>query len=108
MSNPTGPERQDLERRATGSGEDGTYIHNRAPKIDDLDDGDDEDGAAEEELTQENDLTLHVEPEDGDFAAQVADDASLGEEADEVDDLAREDKGAVNIEGEDVERKRNL
>jgi hypothetical protein len=108
MSNPTGPERQDLDRRATGSGEDGTYIHNRAPNVDDLDDIDDEDGAAEEELTQENDLTLHVEPEGSDLAGQLADDASLGEEADEVDDLAREDKGAVNIEGEDLRRKRNL
>jgi hypothetical protein len=36
----------------------------RKPTIDDLDDIDDEDGALEEELEEETDLTLHEEDED--------------------------------------------
>jgi hypothetical protein len=36
----------------------------RKPTIDDLDDIDDEDGALEEELEEETDLTLHEENED--------------------------------------------
>ncbi len=36
----------------------------RKPTIDDLDDIDDEDGAVEEELAEETDLTLHDEDED--------------------------------------------
>ena len=36
----------------------------RKPTIDDLDDIDDEDGALEEELEEETDLTLHDEDED--------------------------------------------
>ncbi len=36
----------------------------RKPKIDALDDEDDEDGILEEEVAQESDLTLHVADED--------------------------------------------
>ena len=36
----------------------------RKPTIDDLDDIDDEDGALEEEVEEEDDLTLHEEGED--------------------------------------------
>ncbi|HEU4698699.1 MAG TPA: hypothetical protein VFS40_05930 [Gemmatimonadales bacterium] len=104
----TDPERQSLERTDADSGEDAAYVHHRAPKVDAYDDVDDEDGAMEEELTAENDLTLHVTPRPDELAADVADDASLGEPADEVDDLAREDRGAVNIEKDDVERTENM
>ena len=104
----TDPERQSLERTGTDSGEDASYVHHRAPKVDANDDIDDEDGAMEEELASENDLTLHVTPRPDELGAHVSDDASLGESADEVDDLAREDKGAVNIEKEDVERTENM
>lgn len=36
-------------------------MSNRRPTIDGLDDIDDEDGAVEEEMAEENDLTLRVE-----------------------------------------------
>jgi hypothetical protein len=37
----------------------------RKPTIDDLDDTDDEDGVLEDEVSQENDLTLTVETAEG-------------------------------------------
>ena len=44
-------------------------MSSRKPTVDGLDDIDDEDGAVEEEISEETDLTLHVES---------ADDAILG------------------------------
>jgi hypothetical protein len=39
-------------------------MSSRKPTVDDLDDTDDEDGAVEEEIAEENDLTLRVETTD--------------------------------------------
>ena len=39
-------------------------MSSRKPTVDDLDDTDDEDGAVEEEIAEENDLTLRVETAD--------------------------------------------
>ena len=39
-------------------------MSSRKPTVDDLDDGDDEDGAVEEEMSEETDMTLTVETQD--------------------------------------------
>jgi hypothetical protein len=59
----------------------------RKPTIDDLDDIDDEDGALEEELAEETDLTLHDEDEDaigtGDAVGESEREEELEEESPE-------------------------
>ncbi|HEU4648099.1 MAG TPA: hypothetical protein VFS33_03495 [Gemmatimonadales bacterium] len=69
--------------------------YNRRPTIDDMDDVDDEDGAVMEEQQQDNDLTLHpVNP------SEIT--GSGNPLAEEDDTLRREDKGAVNVDAEDL------
>lgn len=53
----------------------------RKPTIDGLDDIDDEDGVVEEEISEENDLTLRVE---------TADEVIMGTELDEADIVEEE------------------
>ncbi len=76
------------DRRPTGSGVDGNYVENRKPTVDDIDDIDDEDGTLMDEEEAETDLTLSIEDPD--------------EELEPGDDLDRIDKGAVNLEDEDL------
>lgn len=53
----------------------------RKPTVDGLDDIDDEDGVLEEEISEENDLTLRVE---------TADEVIMGTELDEADIVEEE------------------
>jgi hypothetical protein len=55
----------------------------RKPTIDDLDDIDDEDGALEEELAEETDLTLHDEGEEAIGTGDAADETEREEEPEE-------------------------
>ena len=55
----------------------------RKPTIDDLDDIDDEDGALEDELAEETDLTLHDEGEDAIGTGDAADETEREEEPEE-------------------------
>ena len=55
----------------------------RRPTIDDVDDIDDEDGALEEELEEETDLTLHDEDEDAIGTDDAADESEREEEPEE-------------------------
>ena len=80
---------RDPARRPTGSGVDGSYIENRKPTVDDQDDIDDEDGILMDELDDDNDLTLRIDDPD--------------QEPQPDADLDRIDKGAVNLEQEDLE-----
>lgn len=69
--------------------------YNRRPTIDDMDDIDDEDGAVMEEQQQDDDLTLHsVNPSEITGPGNTI--------AREDDTLLREDKGAVNVDDEDL------
>lgn len=77
-------------RRPAGSGVDGNYVETRKPTVDDQDDIYDEDGTLMEEDEEDNDLTLRVEDPD--------------EELEPGDDLDRIDRGAVNLEDEDLGR----
>jgi hypothetical protein len=97
----TRPEQESPDRRPLGTGEDGAYVHNRKPTVDDIDDVDDEDGAQEDEV--EMGINADIEPRvenPRDRLADVGDRAELGEGG----DLGREDKGAVNIEPDDLRR----
>jgi hypothetical protein len=60
----------------------------RKPTIDDLDDIDDEDGVLQEEVDEENDLTLLVEDEDevGLGGAPVETEASNDDDLDEEEE----------------------
>jgi hypothetical protein len=60
----------------------------RKPTIDDLDDIDDEDGALEEELEEEGDLTLHEEGED---AVALGGNGDAEEEASEEEEEPEEE-----------------
>lgn len=93
-------DRQRLDRRPVGTGEDGAYAHNRAPKIDGLDDTDDEDGTVEDEEQSESDLTLRIQgtPDATNTAAELGEDVP-----DDAESLRRGDRGAVNIEPDDFE-----
>ena len=55
----------------------------RKPTIDGLDDIDDEDGALEEELAEETDLTLHEEGEEAIGTGDAADETEREEEPEE-------------------------
>jgi hypothetical protein len=62
-------------------------MSNRKPTVDGLDDIDDEDGVAEEEMSEENDLTLSVETaEEAIMGSDAKVDASL-----DPDELADEE-----------------
>ena len=82
-------EERDKSRQPSGSGVDGSYVENRKPTVDDQDDIDDEDGILMDEQDEESDLKLRVEDPD--------------QEPQPDADLDRIDKGAVNLEREDLE-----
>lgn len=89
-------------RRPIGSGEDGQFVHTRKPTIDDRDDIYDEGGVLEDELeAPNNDIQPHVRTTDDLDDEPEA--ASLGAEATRLDSLRREDRGAVNLDPEDLE-----
>ena len=79
---------QDPGRRPAGTGVDGNYVGNRKPTVDDQDDIDDEDGILMDELEEDTDLTLRVDDPDAEPQPGA--------------DLDRIDKGAVNLEQEDL------
>jgi hypothetical protein len=75
-------------RRPAGSGVDGNYVETRKPTVDDQDDIYDEDGTVMEEDEEDSDLTLRIDDPDAELDAGA--------------DLDRNDKGAVNLEDEDL------
>lgn len=82
-------EQRDPGRRPSGTGMDGGYVENRKPTVDDQDDIDDEDGILMDEQGEDSDLNLRIEDPD--------------QEPQPDADLDRIDKGAVNLEREDLE-----
>ena len=82
-------EERDRGRRPSGTGADGSYVENRKPTVDDTDDIDDEDGILIDEEEEDGDLNLRIDDPD--------------QEPQPDADLERIDKGAVNLEREDLE-----